>query len=78
MRHGPNPFFFLIGLIVVIFGLLILRAALREAGEGSCLSACCLWEMGDSIMDLGCGLMGCGGVVTLALIGIFVGGWLHH
>ncbi len=68
-----------VGLIVIFFGLMVLRVAFRSAGEGSCATGCCLWELGNSIVDLGCGLIGCG--ATLALLAVplvaYVGR-LHH
>src|SRR5438132_13483983 len=68
--HRVNPLTFLVGLAVLFFGLLVLRAAFRQFGQGSCLTGCCLWELADSIIDLGCGMIGCGGVFAAIAIAI--------
>lgn len=74
-----NPLFFLVGIVVIFVGLLVLRAAVKNMGEGSCLTGCCMWELGESIMDLGCGLVGCAGMAAITLFGmISLGGWLHR
>ena len=76
-RHGVNPLAFLLGLAIIFIGLLVFRAAIRNMGEGNCLMGCCLWEMADSILDLGCGLIGCGAALGLLILPIVAWG-LHH
>ena len=68
-----------VGLIVIFFALLILRAAVKQFGQGSCLTGCCLWELSESLLDLGCGLIGCGGVLGLLALPLLAWiGWVHH
>lgn len=64
----------LAGIVVIFFALLILRAAMRSFGQGDCLTGCCLFELGDSILDMGCGLVGCGGVLALLALPLVI--WL--
>ena len=69
----------LVGLVVIFVGLLVLRAAVRQFGQGDCLMGCCLWELADSILDLGCGLIGCGSIFALAALPLLAWiGWLHR
>jgi hypothetical protein len=60
----------LIGVIIILVALRLLGAAFRETGRGDCLTGCCLFELGNSLIDLGCGLIGCGGALAILLIPI--------
>ena len=60
----------LLGLIILYIALRLIFAGAREAGQGSCLTGCCLFELGESLMDLGCGLIGCGGALATFVITI--------
>ncbi len=78
MGHPVHLLALLVGLVVIFFGLIVLRAAMRQFGQGSCLTGCCLWELADSILELGCGLVGCGGLLALAALPFLAWiGWLH-
>ncbi len=74
--HYTNPLVFLVGLFIIFLALLVFRAAVRQFGQGDCLLGCCLWEMADSILDLGCGLIGCGSVLALLLLPLLA--WAGH
>jgi hypothetical protein len=77
MRH-VNPIAVLVGLVVIFVGLIVLRAAFRQFGEGNPLAGCCMWELADSIIDLGCGLIGCATAATAVLALVAWLGWPHH
>ena len=68
-HHYTNPLFFVVGLVIIFFALIVFRAALRNMGRGDCLTGCCLWELSDSLMDIGCGLIGCGGAMAMVALG---------
>ena len=79
MRHAFHPLAFVLGIFVIFIGLLVLRAAVRNFGEGSCLTGCCMWELGESILDIGCGMLSCGSVLGLGVLGLIAAGaWLHR
>jgi hypothetical protein len=68
MHHGFSPIALLLGLAIIFIALMVFRAAIREGTQGSCLAGCCMWELADSLMDLGCGLIGCSGAILILII----------
>ena len=67
-----------IGLVLIFLALQGLRAAFRAFGQDSCLAGCCLFEISDWLLELGCSLAGCGGVLCLAALPVMLRlGWLH-
>ncbi len=63
----------LVGLFVIWLALMVIRAAFRQTGQGDCLTGCCLFELGNMLLDTGCGLVGCGGLLgafALAILGL--------
>ena len=64
----------IVGGLITIFVLLILIGIMaRRAGEGGCggvAAGCCLFELGESLMDMGCGLIGCGGALATIVISV--------
>ena len=62
----------IIGIIIILVALRIMAAAAREAGQGSCLTGCCLFEIGESLLDMGCGLVGCGGLMAAGIVAVLV------
>ena len=60
----------ILGIIIILIALRLFAAAAREAGQGSCLTGCCLFEIGESLLDIGCGLIGCGGALATIVIAI--------
>lgn len=58
----------IVGIIIIFIALRIFAAGAREAGQGSCLTGCCMFELGNSLMDLGCSLVGCGGVLACGAV----------
>ena len=62
----------IIGAFIILVALRLIAAAAREAGQGSCLTGCCLFEIGESLLDMGCGLIGCGGVLAAGCVAAFL------
>ena len=69
MRHQFNPLAIILGIVIIFFALIVFRAAVRNFGEGSCLTGCCMWELGESLMDIGCGLISCSTMIGAGLLG---------
>ena len=76
-RHQTTVIGVLAGLVILFLGLIVLRAAFRQFGQGDCLVGCCLWELADSIIELGCGLIGCSGAVLATFLLVWFG-WPHR
>jgi hypothetical protein len=62
----------ILGVIIIFIALRLFAAAARETGEGSCLTGCCLFELGNSLMEMGCGLIGCGGLLACGVTAAIV------
>ena len=78
MRHQTTVLSVIIGIIVLFIAFAVLRAALRAFGQGDCLTGCCMFELGESLMDFGCGSLGCSSLVLLCLVPIgLLRGWFH-
>jgi hypothetical protein len=67
----------IVGIVIIFIALRIFAAGAREAGQGSCLTGCCMFDLGNSLMDLGCSLVGCGGVLACGAMAAFAVHLIH-